>query len=411
MRKPVFMKKVFFLLVAYIMVLTGISCRRSQPEETHTIYRLATFNAAMFRNMPGGLIHDLADTTNGQARNVAEIIQIIRPGILALLEFDYDAEGKALDLFHENYLGISQHGNPPVNYPYRYPVPSNTGIPTLFDLNNDSLVTGPEDAFGFGRFPGQYAFAILSIYPVDTGSVRSFQHFRWKDMPNANLPVEPLTGKQYYSPEEMEILRLSSKNHIDFPVMLPDGILHVLAAHPTPPAFDGPEDRNGRRNFDEIRFFADYITPGRKSAYIYDDMNHSGGLEQNDPFVIMGDLNADPVDGDSYDHAIRQLLNHPAIHHMAAQEHLVPSSRGSYENARRNPRETSDNLGNPWHDTSVWGLRIDYILPCSELSVLKSGVFWPETSDSLYYLIKDNASSDHFLVWMDVAMGEERGVE
>jgi hypothetical protein len=38
--------------------------------------------------------------------------------------------------------------------------------------------------------------------------------------------------------------------------------VHFLVSHSTLPVFDGPEDRNGRRNFDEIRFWADYISPG-----------------------------------------------------------------------------------------------------------------------------------------------------
>ena len=54
--------------------------------------------------------------------------------------------------------------------------------------------------------------------------------------------------------------------------------LHVLASHPTPPTFDGPEDRNGRRNHDEIRFWADYISPGQ-SGYIVDDEGRSGGID------------------------------------------------------------------------------------------------------------------------------------
>ena len=34
---------------------------------------------------------------------------------------------------------------------------------------------------------------------------------------------------------------------------------HLLASHPTPPVFDGDEDRNGKRNHDEVRLIADYI--------------------------------------------------------------------------------------------------------------------------------------------------------
>jgi hypothetical protein len=46
--------------------------------------------------------------------------------------------------------------------------------------------------------------------------------------------------------------------------------IHVLASHPTPPTFDGAEDRNGKRNHDEIRFWRDYISE-KTSNYIYDD--------------------------------------------------------------------------------------------------------------------------------------------
>ena len=65
-------------------------------------------------------------------------------------------------------------------------------------------------------------------------------------------------------------------------------MVHVLAAHPTPPVFDGDEDRNGRRNFDEIRFSADYVTPNT-GDYIYDDAGGTGGLKPGSRFVIMGD--------------------------------------------------------------------------------------------------------------------------
>jgi hypothetical protein len=398
------MKAEMKTVAGVLLICVFFSCQWTKEKTESPAIRLATYNVALFRNEAGELQRDLSDTADRQARYVAEIIQIIRPEVLALLEFDYDLQGTALELFRKNYLEISQHGRQPVSYPYAYAFPSNTGIPTLMDLNRDTLVTGPEDAFGYGKFPGQYAFAILSMFPVDTAGIRTFQHFLWKDMPGASFPVDPATGQNYYSPEAWEIFRLSSKNHVDVPVVVPGGILHLLVAHPTPPAFDGPEDRNGKRNADEIRFVADYITTGPRSDYIYDDEHTFGALPKDQHFVIMGDMNADPVDGDSYNHAIRQLLTHPSLHHLAAMEQYVPSSKGSYENALKNPRRNNDDLGNPWHDTSVWGLRIDYILPSSGLKVIKSGVFWPESTDSLYYLVKDRVSSDHFLVWMDVVM-------
>src|SRR5699024_7468003 len=88
---------------------------------------------------------------------------------------------------------------------------------------------------------------------------------------------------------------------------------HLLAAHPTPPNFDGPEKRNQRRNHDEIRLWADYLRPGRTSEWIVDDDGVGGGLDPSESFVILGDYNADPHDGDSWPGAIDQLLEHPRV--------------------------------------------------------------------------------------------------
>src|SRR3546814_10697303 len=98
--------------------------------------------------------------------------------------------------------------------------------------------------------------AILSKHPIQTDQVRTFQHFLWRDMPGALLPDDPDTAApaDWYSPEELAVLPLSSKSHRDVPVRVGGHTVHVLASHPTPPTFDGAEDRNGRRNPDEIRF-------------------------------------------------------------------------------------------------------------------------------------------------------------
>lgn len=91
----------------------------------------------------------------------------------------------------------------------------------------------------------------------------------------------------FYSAQELEVFRLSSKNHVDVPIQIGRRTVHVLASHPTPPSFDGPEDRNGTRNADEIRFWADYVSPGRRSRYIYDDDGVRGGLRPGHSFFVM----------------------------------------------------------------------------------------------------------------------------
>jgi len=390
------------LVLFFIPLLFSNGCflenRDASSNEKSTI-RVASYNVSLFRNEEGRLIKDLSSVDNQQARNIAEIIQTVRPDIITLMEFDYDSAGEGLTSFQKNYLSVSQNGKEPVEYEYSMVFPSNTGVASGLDLNNDGKVEGPNDAFGFGRFPGQYAFALLSKYPINKEETRTFQRFLWKDMPGALWPAYA-DSTDYYTDEEKEQFRLSSKNHADVPIAIPGGTIHLLISHPTPPVFDGPEDKNGRRNHDEIRLWADYISGGDNAQYLYDDKHNFGGIK-GEYFMIMGDLNADPVDGDSYNHAIQQLLKHPAVHQEASLGVFVPSSKGSEEKAKAKPRKEGDNAGNPLHDTSVWGLRIDYLLPSKNIEVIESGVFWPSSDDPEYYLIKENAASDHMLVWMD----------
>ena len=219
---------------------------------------------------------------------------------MLLNEFDYVEGGAAVDLFRTNYLLLSQNGAQPIDYPYSFIAPSNTGIPSGFDLDNDGTVGGANDAFGFGDFPGQYGMVVLSRYPIVEDQVRTFQNLLWASVPGARLPDDPATAEpaDWYSADELAVLRLSSKSHWDVPIDVDGRIVHVLAAHPTPPMFDGPEDRNGMRNADEIGFWADYVA-GVDSSWIIDDAGVSGGLTADAEFVILGDLNSDPLDGDS----------------------------------------------------------------------------------------------------------------
>ncbi len=374
--------------------------------------RVATYNLSLNRNTAGQLERDLSTGDNAQAKAVAEVIQRTQPDVLLMNEFDYVEGNRAVDLFRANYLEVGQNGAEPIAYPYAYVAPSNTGIPSGHDLNNNGTVGGPDDAFGFGFFPGQFGMAVLSRYPIDTESVRTFQRFLWKDMPGALLPDNLGTPapQDWYSPEELDVFRLSSKSHWDVPVIVGGRTVHVLASHPTPPVFDGAEDRNGRRNHDEIRFWSDYVSPRPVSSYIYDDDGTYGGLPRNARFVILGDQNSDPLDGDSVPGAIQQLLDNPHV------VDPMPSSAGATEASalqggantthRSDPRyDTAD-----FADTSPGNLRADYVLPSRGLPVLDSAVFWPVRSDPLFRLtgVFPFPTSDHRLVWVDVRVPGSR---
>jgi hypothetical protein len=367
--------------------------------------RFATFNASLNRATEGELVADLSTPDDQQARNVAETIQRVDPDVVLINEFDYAPE--AVDLFRDNYLEVGQHGAAPVDFPYAYIAPSNTGVPSGHDLDNDGTVGGGNDALGFGEFPGQYGMVVYSKYPIRANRARTFREFRWVDMPGALLPDDEATEEpaDWYTDEELADLPLSSKSHWDLPIRVGTRTVHFLVSHPTPPTFDGPEDRNGRRNHDEIRFWADYVRGGKRAAYIRDDAGRDGGLRQGAPFVIAGDQNADPFDGDSFDGAVWQVLDNPRI-----GTRRTPRSAGAVEASELQGGANRAHWGDPAHDTADFAdtepgnLRADYVLPSARLRVLGSGVFWPTSDDPLSRLTGSYPfpTSDHRMVWVDV---------
>ncbi len=366
--------------------------------------RVATYNVSLYRQRHGQLQDDL-QRGNPRGRAIAEVVQRVRPDILLLNEFDYAADGKAAELFRTQYLGKSQAGLRPIDYLYSYLAPVNTGVASNLDFDNDGRKDGPGDALGFGRFPGQYGMYVLSRFPIGRDDVRTFQTFLWSDMPGGKLPIHPKTGESYYPDEVLKVFRLSSKSHWDVPIHVSvDGqkqVLHMLCAHPTPPVFDGAENRNGLRNHDEIRLWADYVTPG-KHAYLVDDRGGRGGLVGSESFVVLGDLNADPRDGAAAGANIAQLLDHPNVNATFA-----PASDGGHHASQERPDLNATHQGDPRHDTADFSgdghgnLRVDYVLPSRDLRVVDSGVFWPKPGEPGSNAVR---ATDHRMVYVDLAL-------
>ena len=387
-----------FFALTLVAIMVGL-CIDARAESAPRQVRFATFNVSLARNEAGQLVEELSTPDNERAQRIAAIIQHVRADVLLINEFDYDAQHSAVALFKKNYLDHGWHGQKPIQYPHTYLGPTNTGVPSGRDLNNDDELDVPADAFGFGRFAGQFGMVVLSKHPIARRRVRTFRKFLWKDMPKAALPSNSISGEPYYSQDQLEVLRLSSKNHWDVPITISRQTIHFLVSHPTPPVFDGLEDRNGRRNHDEIRFWADYIDPAR-SGYICDDAGQQGGLASGSHFVIAGDLNADPHDGNSYHNAARQLTAHPLI-----DQSIVPISRGAAAAVRQQGRANLNHEGAAAQDTGDFpddepgNLRVDYVLPSRTLNPVAAGVFWPLPDDDLYGLID---VSDHRIVWIDV---------
>ncbi|WP_323368596.1 endonuclease/exonuclease/phosphatase family protein [Profundibacter amoris] len=339
-------------------------------------YRIATYNAELQRRGPGLLLRDIQSGKDKQVLAVADVIRRVSPDVLLLNRFDYDAGGVALAAFADLLN----------DYPYRFALRPNTGMQTGLDMDGDGRVGGPRDGQGYGRFAGQGGMAILSRYPLDAEHVQDFSALKWAAFPDALLPM--VDGKPFPSPQALAAQRLSSVGHWVVPVKLPDGVINLMAFHAGPPVFDGPEDRNGKRNHDEVRFWSVYL---------------DGGLDTppaSGPFVILGDANQDPLDGEGLKDAIRGLLAHPLV------QDPLPQSEGAVVAAREQGGVNASHQTDPTLDTVDWkdtpapgNMRVDYVLPSKDLQVAGAGVYWP---------VGDADGSRHHLVWVDVEMVKKR---
>ncbi|MGH1342197.1 MAG: endonuclease/exonuclease/phosphatase family protein [Nannocystales bacterium] len=350
-------------------VLLGLAGSCGSDPAPELRLRVATYNTSLYRDERGALAAAVR-AGDPQAADVAAALLAAHPDIVLLNEIDADA----VEAF-----ATSIPGQP---YPHRFVPPSNTGHPTGIDLDRDGITTGPGDARGFGRYPGQYGMALLSRFPIE--STRCFGDVLWASLPWATLPDDASTDApaDYYSPQAQAALPLSSKNHCDVVVRSPLGRVHLLISHPTPPAFDGPEDRNGHRNRDEVLFW----------------VHHIDTLPAAEHFVVLGDLNADPTDGGA-PAGITALLAHPRI------QDPKPTSEGAASASRTQKQANTTHLGDPRLDTAdfsddtVGNLRVDYVLPSRTLRVLSSAVQWPAAVERTVRA----EPSDHHLVWVDVA--------
>ncbi|MBO6506128.1 MAG: endonuclease/exonuclease/phosphatase family protein [Kordiimonadaceae bacterium] len=380
-----------------------------------------------------------------QIRNIAAIIQKNRPDVLLLTEFNNDGTAEsdaALSGFQANYLAHPQSMNSvdggdllePISYPFVQNYPTNTGLFSGFDLANNGTAdaTDPDDAQGFGFYHGHYAFALMSKYEIDTAGTRTFQSFKRSDFAGASNPtVAPVfeaqtcdeiettfgvrCGEPWYTDDEWDALRLSSKNHVDAPIIIPTKngtkTINVLLAHPTPSGFDKASDNNKFRNSQEIEFWLRYI---EGADYIYDDQGQYGGFA-GDSFVIMGDLNADAIVGTGSQapyNGIRKLMNNKRVNHAVSQVTggFAPISQGAAE--ALNPA-TSWSGSHPYPEirSAVFGSRVDYAVPSADLEVVSAGTYWQPVGAPGRLLFNDarvgygdskSISSDHRYVWSTV---------
>ncbi len=257
--------------------------------------------------------------------------------------------------------------------------------------------------------------AVFSRYPIVTDRVRTFQHFRWADMPGALLPDDPATaapaglvlGRGARGRPAVEQVALGragpgrreppgpGRPHGALPRLAPDAA-HLRRRrgpqrHPQPrrdPVLGRLRLRRPRRPLRVRR---------RRAA--------AAGWRAGASFVIAGDQNSDPVDGDSVPGAIQQLLDHPRVTDprpasqrrqggVRAAGRRQPRARGQpalrHRRLRGHPaRQPAGRLRAALHATS---------------RCVGAGVFWPVQANPLSRLTGTFPfpSSDHRSVWVDV---------
>lgn len=301
----------------------------------------------MSRDGPGLLLRDLERGSADDIQAVLETLSAAKADVLVLQGIDWDLDARAVQSLQRN---LSQNGTP---YPYRMAPRPNRGLPSGFDLNGNGRRGDPQDAIGYGRFTGQNGLAILSRHPIAANQMQDFTASLWADLPGALLPYPGM-------PDGLSnTLPLSTTSHSLVPIDTPGhGRLWLGTFAATTPVFDGPEDRNGRRNHDEVMFWAHLL---------------SGALPVVPPpgLVIVGNANLDPARGQGRRSAIQTLLTHPAL---------------------QDPEPQGD-LGTATVDfgaDSVGALRVAYILPDQSWTITARGML-------------TSPQHRHRLIWVDLA--------
>ena len=324
--------------------------------------RIATFNTELSRDGPGLFLRDILKAESPDIDATADLIAGTAPDAILLQGIDWDHGLAALAAFRDI---IAAKG---ADYPHLFALRPNTGMQTGRDLDGNGRTGDPRDAQGYGRFAGVGGMAILSRWPVTAH--RDHSATLWTGLPgNLTRPEDP----------GLEIQRLSTTGHWSVSLDTGTGPLHLLAFHATPPVFDGPEDRNGRRNHDEAAFWSAYL-------------DGTFGPAPDTRFILLGDANLDPEDGDGRSDAIRALLTDPRL------QDPEPASQTAETAAIRDGGANAMHTGNPALDTANWrddggpgNLRVDYVLPSADWTVIDAGVAWPRDG------------SRHGLVWVDLA--------
>ena len=266
-----------------VCVVFALAC---VPAQGGTL-RVLLWHTGLGRDGPGLLLHDIRRDQDDIAA-AARFLAGIDADVLVLLDIDHDLDGVAVAALATR-LGRAH---------WLAPMP-NSGLQAGLDLDRDTRLNEPEDALGFGRFPGAGGIAVLSRWPV--AMLADHTALLWADAAPDRWP-RSAEGGAYFTPGESLILPLWGVGAFDAAVAVPDAPpLTLRVWHGDPPAFDGPERRNRLRNAAQVEWLAAGIS----------------AVQDDAPLVLLGNTNLDPTRGAGEGAVMQALLSHPGLQDAA----------------------------------------------------------------------------------------------
>ncbi len=301
------------------------------------------------------MLRDLQAARDDQAEAALDIIAAAQADVILLGDVDWDFEGRGLEAL---VARLAEHG---LDYAYSWAPKPVSGLASGLDLDGDGRLGGPRDSLGYGWFTGDSGVAVLSRHPI--GSATDLSDLLWSD----RADVEGLLPD-----DAKDVVPLATVGQWVVPLQVQGTEVSLITLAAGTPVFDGPEDRNGRRNAAELALVSELVA-------------------QADLPIVLGRANVDPVDGKGDQAALEAVLLHPAL--------TDPRPRGSGGGG-------DGHLGDPALDTVNWqgpgALRVDYVLPARTMRVLDAGVIWPDADDPLAEVAE--LAGPARLVWVDVAL-------
>ena len=306
-------------IAALVAIAAGLAIAGSaradddDDDDRPRVVRFSTFNASLNRNTAGELVTDLSmpnAVTPGttQAKVIAEIVQRNRPDVLLINEFDFVPNNQAAESIPDEL---------PVHQPERrFTDPLPISLYRAVQHRHRLRLRSEQQRFRRHDPRRVRLRRRCARFRCVPGPVRHGRLLEVSDPhePDPHLPEVPVEGHA-----EREAARhrrdpgtqrlVLTRGARDLPPLVQEPLGHSHSHRRGDGALpDEPSDATGlRRNRGpqwKAKLRRDPLLRGLHSggstaSYIYDDAGKRGGLKRGELFVIAGDQNSDPRDGDS----------------------------------------------------------------------------------------------------------------